>query len=304
MNAKLDLNDAALLVRVIQTRSFSAAAREAGVPVSTVSRRITRLETVLATRLLERTTRSLRLTEAGRSYFAHAERAVADLSEGSAAVRDMNQEPSGRVRILCPLAFSPTVSAAVIEYLAAYPNVAIDLELADRNADLDAFDLAFVTGRVGDSNELIARPLQKPSRKLLVASPAYLKARGTPRRFADLAKHALISTRATEGITTWTLVHKGKKRRLAFQPRLMVSEYSAAYRACIAGLGISLVPESTSAPDLAKKRLVQVLPSVEGETGGVYLVYRAHRSFTAAVRTCIDHLMGAMLRAWPTSRSS
>src|ERR1700761_6256571 len=99
----LDLNDVSLLVRVVQTRSFSAAGRERGVPVSTVSRRIARLESALGLRLLERTTRSLRLTDAGRAYFAHAERAVDDLAQGSDLVRDLQKEPRGRVRILAPI---------------------------------------------------------------------------------------------------------------------------------------------------------------------------------------------------------
>jgi DNA-binding transcriptional LysR family regulator len=294
VNAKPDLNDAALLVRVIQTRSFSAAAREAGVPVSTVSRRISRLETALGTRLLERTTRSLHLTQAGRSYFAHAERAVSDLAEGTAAVRDLRAEPRGRVRILCPLAFSTAVSDAVFSYLAAYPDVSIDLELSDRTLDLETYDIMIVTGRLPESSDLIARELRAATRKLLVASPGYLRAHGAPRRFSDLAKHALIATRSIDGLATWSLVHRGKKRKLTFAPRATISEYQAAYRATRAGLGITMMPESSTGDDLGKKRLVQVLPSVEGETGGVHLMYRAHRSFTAAVRLCIDHLLRSL----------
>ncbi|MFT3699491.1 MAG: LysR family transcriptional regulator [Kofleriaceae bacterium] len=297
MDANIDFNDAALLVRVIQTRSFTAAARERGVPVSTVSRRITRLEQALGTRLVERTTRSLHLTEAGRSYFAHAERAVADLVEGGDVVREMRQEPRGRVRILCSPAFTTSVSSMLFDYLARYPEVGVDLELSSRRPDVDTFDLAIVTGKVDDTTELVAKELQAPSRKLLVASPAYLRANGVPRRFADLDKHAFIAARATDGITSWTLMHRGKKRKFTFAPRLSVGDYGAAYRAAIAGLGITIMPEVTTKQDFAAKRLVQVLPSVEGETGGVYLVYRAQRSFTAAVRTCIDHLIDVKLHA-------
>lgn len=301
MDATIDLNDAALLVRVIQTRSFTAAARERGVPVSTVSRRITRLEQALGTRLVERTTRSLSLTEAGRSYFAHAERAIADLDEGSNIVREMRNEPRGRVRILCPPPFSSTVTASVFAYLAANPEVSIDLDLSGRQPELDTFDLALVTGKPTDTTELVARELQAPSRKLLVASPKYLAQRGTPRRYHDLADHAFIAARSIDGVAIWTLVQRGHRRKFSFTPRLTVGEYGAAYRAAIAGLGITIMPEVTAKADFAAKRLVQVLPSVEGETGGVYLVYRAQRAFTAAVRTCLDHLMRDMLRAWSSA---
>lgn len=294
MNAKIDLNDAALLVRVVHTRSMSAAAREHGVPVSTVSRRITRLETALGTRLLERTTRRLQLTDAGRSYFAHAERAVADLTEGSAIVRDLQDEPRGRVRIVCPLVFSSIASAAVFDYLATYPQVSVDLELSDRVAEIDGFDLAIVVGKVRDTTDLVARELQRSSRKLLLASPAYLREHGTPRRFADLARHACIAARSSDGLATWTLLHRGRKRRFTFAPRLAVTEYQAAYRAVRAGLGISIIPERTSAQDVEARRLVRVLPGIEGESGGVYLLYRAHRSLTPAVRACIDRLTQAM----------
>src|SRR3954463_16797081 len=115
---KLDLNDVALLVRVVQTHSFSAAARERGVPVSTVSRRIARLESVLGVRLLERTTRSLRLTDAGRSYFAHAERAVDDVWQGTDHVRELRKEPRGRIRVLAPIVLGASVSNVICRYLA------------------------------------------------------------------------------------------------------------------------------------------------------------------------------------------
>src|ERR1700761_6937389 len=112
----LDLNDVSLLVRVVQTRSFSAAARERGVPVSTVSRRITRLEAALGIRLLERTTRRLRLTDAGRPFFAHAERAVDDLAQGSDRVHELQKEPRGRVRIMAPIGLGAAVANVVYSY--------------------------------------------------------------------------------------------------------------------------------------------------------------------------------------------
>jgi DNA-binding transcriptional LysR family regulator len=135
MNARvhLDLNDVALLVRVVQTRSFTAAARERGVPVSTVSRRIARLESALGTRLLERTTRRLSLTDEGRRYFAHAERAVEDLARGTDRVRELQNEPHGRLRILAPLTLGAPVANVLYTYLAKYPGVSVDLELADRH---------------------------------------------------------------------------------------------------------------------------------------------------------------------------
>lgn len=294
MNAKvdLDLNDVALLVRVVQRRSFSAAARERGVPVSTVSRRVARLESALGLRLLERTTRTLRLTDAGRKYFEHAERAMDDLAQGTGQVRELQEEPRGRVRIVAPIAFGPAVASSVYRYLAAHPGVSIDLETDGRRLDLDSgFDLAIVAEKLEDTGDFVARALRPTTRKLLFASPRYLKERGTPRDVEGLARHDCIATRAVEGHATWTLAQGRIKRRFTFAPRLHVSEFSAAYRAVLAGVGIGMMPESLCARDVATKRMVRVLEGWEGEAAGVYLLYRAHRSLTAAVRTCLDHLL-------------
>ena len=293
---RLDLNDVALLVRVVQTRSFSAAARERGVPVSTVSRRIARLESVLGTRLLERTTRSLRLTDAGRGYFDHAERAMDDLSQGTGLVRELQTNPRGRVRIVAPVALGPTIVDVVHAYLAKHAGVCIDLELVGRRPDLldGGFDIAIVAEKVEDSSDFVAREVRGKTRKLLFASPRYLKARGQPERVDDLGKHDCIATRTADGRATWTLTQGRTTRRFTFAPRLYVSEFSAAYRAVLAGVGIAMLPESLCAEDVVKRRLVRALEGWEGEASGICLLYRAHRSLTAAVRTCVDHFLAEL----------
>lgn len=297
----VDLNDVALLVRVVQSRSFSAAARERGVPVSTVSRRIARLEVALGTRILERTTRRLRLTDAGRTFFDHAERAVDDLAQGRDRVHALRNEPRGRVRVVAPLLLGEAVSSAIYRCLARHPGVAIDLELAERSRNLleDGVDIAIVTGKI-DTTDFVARPLWRPTRKLLFASPDYLAARGTLRTLNDLARHDRIATHAADGMATWTLARGGRKRRLAFAPRFYVSEFSAAYRAALAGVGIALMPEVRCKADVAAGRLVRVLDEYEGETGGVSLLYRAHRSLTAAVRTCVDYFLAELPASDPS----
>ncbi|CAM4261093.1 LysR family transcriptional regulator [Corallococcus exiguus] len=297
MRAKidLDLNDVALLVRVVQRRSFSAAARERGVPVSTVSRRIARLESALGLRLLERTTRTLRLTDAGRKYFDHAERAMDDLAQGTGRVRELQDEPRGRVRIAAPTAFGAAVANVVYLYLAKHPGVSIDLEIDGRRPDPDSgFDIAIMTEKLNDTDDFVAREVRPMTRKLLFASPHYLKEHGTPRGVEELAVHDCIATRATDGHATWTLAQGRTKRRFTFAPRLYVSEFSAAYRAVLAGVGIAMLPESLCAQDVNKRDMARVLEGWEGEAAGVYLLYRAHRSLTAAVRTCIDHLLAEL----------
>lgn len=296
MDAKAiaDLNDVALLVRVVQTRSFSAAARERGVPVSTVSRRIARLESALGTRLLERTTRALRLTDAGRAYFDHASRAMDDLAQGTNQLQERQAEPRGRIRILAPTWFADSVANVLFGYLAEYPHVSVDLELDQRSTDPGGFDIAIVAGKLEETSDFVAREIWRAAPKRLFASPRYLRARGTPNRVGDLVGHDLIAIRSREGSSSWALVNGRSKRRHTFAPRLYASEISVARRAALAGLGITLLPEILCVDDLAKNRLVQVMAGWEGERGGVHLLYRAHRSLTAAVRTCIDRFLAEL----------
>lgn len=291
-----DLNDVSLFVRVVQTHSFSAAARERGVPVSTISRRIARLESSLSTRLLERTTRALRLTDAGRVYFDHASRAMDDLVQGTGQVRERQATPRGRVRILAPTALAAAVANVSFTFLAAHPQVSIDVELGQNPSDLAmaGFDLAIVTGKPDATSDFVAREIWRSTRKLLLASPRYVASRGAPRHIDDLAQHDCVATRTKDGFATWTLVKGRDKRRFTFAPRFSVSEFAAAHRAVLAGLGIALFPESSCADDLASKRLIRVLETVEGEPGGVYLLYRTQRSLSFTVRAVVTHFLATL----------
>jgi DNA-binding transcriptional LysR family regulator len=168
--------------------------------------------------------------------------------------------------------------------------VSVDLELAGGRPDLNegGFDIAIVAEKVADTSVFVAREVRRTTRKLLFASPRYVKEHGPVRRVDELARHDCISTRATEGHATWTLVQGRTKRSFTFAPRLYVSEFSAAYRAALAAVGIAMLPEPLCAIDVARKRLVPVLEGWEGEASGIYVLYRAHRALTAAVRTCVD----------------
>jgi len=294
--ATLNLNDVALLVRVVRTQSFSAAARERNVPVSTVSRRVARLETALGTRLLERTTRTLRLTDAGRAYFDHAARAMDDLAQGTGQLRERQRAPRGRVRIRAPIVLATAVANVSYTYLAKYPAVSLDLELGQvpSGPASDGVDIAILTDKIEDTSEFVAREIWGASQKLLYASPRYLEAHGVPRRIDGLAQHHCIATRIADGYATWTLMQGRSKRRYRFAPRFYVGEFTAAYRAVLAGLGIALFPEVLCAEAVRAKKLVRVLNGVEGESDGVKLVYRAHRSLTLAVRTCVDHFIAEL----------
>ncbi|NVB78827.1 MAG: LysR family transcriptional regulator [Kofleriaceae bacterium] len=282
-----DLNDVALFVDVVRAASFTAAAKQRGVPVSTVSRRIARLEARLDTRLLERTTRRLHLTDVGRTYFEHAARALDELGEGSQHVRAFHAAPHGRVRITAPVGLGPLVTSLLASYLRDAPDVTIELDLAERRVDLiaEGFDIAVRTGP-SDSADLVARKIFESARYLF-ASSAYLARRGRPTRLDDLAAHDLIATQSSASGTSWELFNGKRRHRLAFKPRLVVNELQAARAAALAGIGIALLPTAVTGID----GLVRVLPRISAAAGGLWVLYPSRRALTAAVRTCVDHLV-------------
>ena len=296
MNALIDLNlnDVALLVRVVQASSFSQAARERGVPVSTVSRRIARLETQLGARLLERTTRKLRLTDTGRMYFDHAERALDELMQGAHHVQELQLAPQGRIRMTAPVAMGGVVATSAALYLRTHPQVTLELDLSDRRVDMlaEGFDVALRAGRL-PSSDLIARKLWD-STDYLFANPEYLKGRGALRRPDDLLAHDCIAMRGTEAGATWELFRGARSRRITFKPRALINELAAAKRATIAGLGVAMLPGRACEHEVTAGLLKQVLPEYRGGQGGLWLLYPPRRGLTAAVRTFIDHLLAEL----------
>jgi DNA-binding transcriptional LysR family regulator len=296
-----DLNDVALYALVVRAASFSAAAKQHGVPVSTVSRRIARLERRLGARLLERTTRRLRLTDVGERYFEHAERALEELSEGSRYVRELHAAPRGRVRITAPVGLGPMLTSALASYLAETPLVSIEVDLTERRVDLlaEGFDIAVRAGPL-DHGDFVARKILETTRQLF-ASKRYLDRRGRPKRLSDLASHDLIATRATTTGAVWELFDSasqeesrkpgaGRRHRFAFRPRLFVNELMAARNAALSGIGIALLPSG----QIQRGELERVLPKLSGEKGGLWVLYPAHRNLTAAVRSCAEHLVSRL----------
>lgn len=294
MSATIDLNDVVLLVEVVRASSFTSVAKARGVPVSTVSRRIARLEKSLGTLLLERTTRRLRLTDAGRGYFAHAERAIDELIDGANGVRSLVSEPRGHVRITAPFGMGAMLTTSLAPYLAAHPHVTVEVDLTDRRVDLlaEGFDIAFRSGEI-DSADFIGKKVYE-SRRALFASKAYLKRRGRPRDLGDLAKHDLIAARATPRGAAWELVSRrtGRTKRFTFMPRLVVNEMMASRSAALAGGGIAFLPSGGESIE----GLERVLPEYSGPPGGMWLLYPARRTVTAAVRSCVDHLLATLPR--------
>src|SRR5882672_12732054 len=184
----MDLNEILVFARVVQAGSFTMAAAQLGMPKSTVSRKVSELEERLRARLLQRTTRKLSLTDAGRTYYDYSARIVGEIEDAERAVSSLQQTPRGVLRVTAPVNVA-FLGPIVSDYLKRYPEVRIDLFCTGRLVDLieERFDLGIRAGLLGDST-LIARSLGNV-KWFLVAAPAYLKKHGRPRSPDDLKKH-------------------------------------------------------------------------------------------------------------------
>jgi DNA-binding transcriptional LysR family regulator len=202
----IDLNQVATFVKVVESGSFTAAAAALGLPKSSVSRGVGRLEDSLGVRLLQRTTRKLHLTEAGRGYFQQARVALGGLHEANAVVADLGQEPHGTVRITTPADSGDGLFANLIAgFVALHPRIRVEVSLTGRRVDLvaEGFDLAVRAGPLDDSS-LVARRVAATDLRLY-AAPSYLERRGRPRRLADLAAHDCLALRTSQGLFPWRL---------------------------------------------------------------------------------------------------
>ncbi len=286
----LDLNHMALFVRVVQAGSFAEAARRLGLPPTTLSRQIAQLEDSLQARLLQRTTRKLNLTDAGRTLFDRCVTQIEALCEAADALGGDTRIPKGRIRVAAPAGFFDYFQMDwVVEFLAVYPAVQVEFVLSDGMADFvgEGIDLAFRgSGELPDSS-LVARKLAS-SYLALAASPAYLAARGTPRTVDDLNGHDCIRPSKQGGSNTWRLGHGDQVTQVQVSGRFAANTGQAQIKAAIAGLGICLQPIGALRTALDSGALVQVLPGVASAAAGLYVVYPSRRHVPRAVTAFVD----------------
>jgi DNA-binding transcriptional LysR family regulator len=279
----MDLNRAATFVRVVEAGSFTAAAGALHLPTSSVSRSVSKLEHELGVTLLERTTRKLSLTDAGRAYFERARDAVAGLDEAGALAVDAAREPQGLVRIAAPPEMGGHLAAVLAELLERHPKLAIDVSFTARGAELvgTQVDVAIVVGQLEDS-ALIVKKLGTTAHRLF-ASAAYLERRGKPRTIADLARHACVLYR---GQRVWELHGPKGKERIEVAGPISGDHLSFVHEAVSLGHGIGLLPAflATRPPVL-----VPVLPSFAAN-GGLHSLVHPSRHMPQRVRAVRDFL--------------
>jgi DNA-binding transcriptional LysR family regulator len=286
-----DLNAAWVLVRVVQEGSFRSAARVLGMPKTTVSRKVAELEEQLGVQLLQRTTRTLALTDAGAAFVEEAEGAIARLHAAEAAVTEHQREPRGKLRVTTTIPLGETLLAPIVaDFLAVYPALEVLVHLTDRQVDLvaDRFDVAIRAGALPDSS-LVAK-LIGGSGYRVVASPAYLAQHGTPERPADLATHACLrfTKSGTAARTTWSF---GKGKRATEVPahgRLVSDDFVVLRRAAERGLGIARLPNLVVHEALRAGTLVSLLDRYASPVTPVHLLHVGGRHVPPRTRAFLD----------------
>jgi DNA-binding transcriptional LysR family regulator len=285
----LDLNDIAMFVQVVRSGSFAEAARRLGLPPNTVSRRIQQLEAQLGTRLMQRSTRKLTLTSAGQAFYERCAGAVDGLAEAGQELATGSQEPSGLVRVAATADFFDFFPMEwVAEFLAAHPRVRLDFVLSDAKADLIAeqIDVAFRGGPLRDSG-YVARQLIGERSDGMVASPAYLAARGVPATLQDLVTHDCVTPAHPGGRTTWRLRGPEGDEEVQVAGRFSGNTAQSLRKATLAGLGIALLPPAMARLDVQAGLLVPVLPQYQRTGHGLSVLYPSRRQLPLAVSAFI-----------------
>lgn len=285
-----DLNDVLAFTRVADSGSFTRAAERLGWPKSSVSHRVARLEQALGARLLERSTRRLRLTEVGARYHEHARRVLSELEQASATVARFRARPQGWLRISASVVLGQALLPVLVaEFAVAYPDVQLFVDLTNRRVDLleEGFDLAIRSGVLPDSS-LVSRRLGGATARLY-AAPAYLRRRGTPATPEDLPGHDLIDNAPMAPTDRWTLSHDGGGTMAVPARFRMVGNDPALLREVTAtGAGIASLPDFVAAPALAQRRLQPVLPAWATRRVNVHAVFPSHKSLSPALRAFVD----------------
>jgi DNA-binding transcriptional LysR family regulator len=285
--------DMGVFTAVVEARSFTGAAARLGVAKSVVSRRIADLEERLGVSLFHRTTRRLSLTESGAAFYDRTVRILADVADAQNALKSLQGELVGKLRIGAPMSFGTMhLAGALDEFLAAHPEVEIDLDLNDRRVDLvsEGFDVAIRIGHLPDSSLIMKR--LAPCRANVCASPRYLAEHGTPATPEDLASgHTCLIYSNISATGQWRFIVDGKERYPAvLARRFSVNNGEVLRDAAIAGLGLVVLPTFITWRALARGELEVVLADYEVADPGIHAIWAPGRHLSAKVRALVDFL--------------
>jgi DNA-binding transcriptional LysR family regulator len=293
MSMKLDLNDLYYFCEIVRHGGIAAAERATREPKSKLSRRLASLEDRLGVRLVERSTRRFRVTAVGQSFYQHCSNMVLEAQQAQAVVAGIKERPTGAVRFSCPSGMLETVTPILASFLAAYPDVSLDVVTSNTPTDLieHRVDVALRVRFSLDSDASLTMRALASSRRILVATPliaAQIEGETDPECLVHLPSLAF---GADDAPNVWRLVGPDQCEKIVrVTARLTCGELFVLRAAAVAGLGVALIPDHFCREELHDGRLVRLLPEWCKQPGLVHLVFTTKRGLTPAVRALIDHL--------------
>jgi DNA-binding transcriptional LysR family regulator len=311
METPLDINAMALFARVLQHGSLSEASRRIGVPVSTVSRKISALERQLGVRLLERTTRALRPSEAGRDFLPHCQQILDGLDGARAALQKRQTEVTGTLRLAAPPSLSELLLVPLIHsFLQRHPKASAKVLVTDRHLDLveDEVDISLRVGCQPESSLVFRRLIRY--RHILVAAPSYLASADRVSHPGDLKNHRLLGFSKWFDDVSWKLSDGHVTERVSLNPWLGINDYAGVIRAAISGMGVAEIPSILCGRELHQGLLVMVIPEWRFEEVDLSAFYLTRRHPSRVVELFLDHcsdnakmVLGLALPVAPPVRS-
>ncbi|WP_338524725.1 LysR substrate-binding domain-containing protein [Pseudomonas batumici] len=288
-----DLNDLYYFAKVVEAGGFAAAGRLLGIPKSRLSRRIAELEERLGARLLQRTTRQLKLTAVGERYLRHCQAMLLEAEMADEAVASMSSEPRGRLRVSCPVGLAQEFMPWVISsFLSAHPLVQLEVLMVNRRVDLvtEGIDVALRVREQGDEDPLLVTRRLRQAQTFILATPAFLEQHPIT-RLDDLRSVPILGALEADRLVHLSLINaEGEKRELTLEARLGVDDFVVRKACALAGLGFTVLPMLYCEEELANGTFVRILPEWSLPGGWLQAVYPHRRGVLPAVRAWIDHL--------------
>lgn len=290
-----------LFAHVVQAGSFSSTARALDQTPSAVSKQIGHLEERVGVRLLNRTKHGLSPTEEGRKFYERCVDIADRISDAEKFADSLDDHPKGRLNIVSTVAFGKSQLLPVMpDFMSRYPDVAVSLELTDRKLDLaeQNIDLAIRFTEQVDNNSDIARKLSE-NRRVICASPQYLKTFGTPEKAADLKHHNCLRITTVDGWNDWNLAKAESGGPSAFSGNFECNSADGIYHAALAGIGIARLSTYLISEDLRTGRLMQLFPEYEDVSSNILAIYPDRRNLSSKVRVLVDYLVSEFGRNPP-----
>ena len=276
---------------VAKNRSFSVAAKKLSISKAMVSKHIKSLENSLSVRLFNRTTRKLNLTDAGSSYYEKVNIILSEIDETESAISQLNSEPKGKLKVMAQPSFGAFhLSRALSLYLKKYTEVTVNLELSHRIPDLveENIDLAFHVGELNDSMYVSRRIAS--ARRVICASPEYIKKIGMPKKPEDLLNHNCLIYMPRNDMCKWEFLDKGKRKKIKVTGDIQCNSGDALRVASIQSRGITQLPTYMVGLDIQAGRLQAVLEDFEPEKQPIYAIYNHRKYISAKIKTFIDFI--------------